>query len=109
MWARALRSDRQVDPRGIDATRKEIGMAKSLPHTQKVTISLAQDLLRYADQQAEALGRSRSQIIGHALAELRAREADALAREGYAFYAREAEDFAAVSLAASSEVVRHDD
>jgi metal-responsive CopG/Arc/MetJ family transcriptional regulator len=83
-------------------------MARGGMHTQKVTISLAQDLLNYADQQAKALGSSRSQIIGRALAELRAREADALAREGYAFYAREAEEFAAASLAASSEAMSHD-
>jgi metal-responsive CopG/Arc/MetJ family transcriptional regulator len=76
-------------------------------HTQKVTISISQDLLHYADQRAEALGSSRSQIFGQALAELRAREVEALAREGYSFYAREAEDFAAASLAASSEAVDH--
>ena len=75
--------------------------------TQKVTISLRQDLLRYADQRAEELGRSRSQIIGEALEELRAREAEALARDGYAFYAREAEEFADASLAATSEAINH--
>ena len=66
---------------------------------------MPQGLLRYAEQRAEQLGRSRSQIIGQALAELRAREAEALAREGYAFYAREAEEFAGASLAAISEAV----
>jgi metal-responsive CopG/Arc/MetJ family transcriptional regulator len=82
-------------------------MTRNLAPTQKVTISLAEDLLRYADQRAKALGSSRSQIIGEALAELRARETDALAREGYAFYAQEAEEFAAASLAASSEAMSH--
>jgi metal-responsive CopG/Arc/MetJ family transcriptional regulator len=65
--------------------------------TQKVTISLPLDLLRYADRRAEELGGSRSQFIGQALAELRAREAEALAREGYAFYAGEAAEFAKAS------------
>jgi metal-responsive CopG/Arc/MetJ family transcriptional regulator len=82
-------------------------MPKGSTDTQKVTISLPRHLLRYADQRAEEVGRSRSQIIGQALAELRAREAEALAREGYAFYAGEAEEFAGASLAAVSEAVSH--
>ena len=47
-------------------------MARDSLDKQKVTISLRQDLLRYADQRAAELGRSRSQIIGQAIAELRA-------------------------------------
>ena len=83
-------------------------MASSSLDTQKVTISLPHDLLRYADRRAGELGGSRSQFIGHALAELRTREAEALAREGYAFYAGEAEEFAAASLAANSGALSDD-
>jgi metal-responsive CopG/Arc/MetJ family transcriptional regulator len=83
-------------------------MGRSSLNTQKVTISLPHDLLRYADRRAEELGGSRSQFIGQALAELRTREAEALAREGYAFYAGEAEEFAEASLAATSEALSHD-
>jgi metal-responsive CopG/Arc/MetJ family transcriptional regulator len=82
-------------------------MTRGSLDTQKVTISLPNDLLRYADRRAEELGRSRSQFIGEALAELRTREAEALAREGYAFYAEEAEEFAGASLAAVSEAISH--
>jgi metal-responsive CopG/Arc/MetJ family transcriptional regulator len=82
-------------------------MARGSVDSRKVTISLPQDLVSYADRRAEELGRSRSQVIGQALAELRAREAEVLAREGYAFYAGEAEAFASASLEAVSEVLNH--
>ena len=80
-------------------------MARRALDVAKVTISLPQELLRYTDQRAAELGRSRSQIIREAVAELRAREAEELAREGYAFYAGESEEFAAVSLPAVSEAL----
>jgi hypothetical protein len=43
------------------------------------------------------------------VAEQRTREAEELAREGYTFYARESEEFAAISLPAVSEVLDHPD
>lgn len=80
-------------------------MARRSLDLEKVTISLPMELLRYADQRATELGTSRSQIIGEAVAERRAREAEELAREGYAFYRGEAEDFAGATLRAVSEVL----
>jgi metal-responsive CopG/Arc/MetJ family transcriptional regulator len=78
-------------------------MARQALDVAKITISLPQELLRYADRQATKLGRSRSQVISEALADQRAREVEELAREGYAFYAGESEEFAAASLPAVSE------
>jgi hypothetical protein len=43
------------------------------------------------------------------VAEQRAHEAEQLAREGYTFYARESEEFAAISLPAVSEALDHPD
>lgn len=76
--------------------------------TRKVTISLPQDLLGYADALATNLKTTRSQVISDSLREKRRRELDALAREGYRFYAREAEEFAEMSVQAMAEVLRDD-
>ncbi|HTE86303.1 MAG TPA: hypothetical protein VK821_16395 [Dehalococcoidia bacterium] len=73
---------------------------------EKVTLSLPRDLVRYADALATELATSRSQVIADALAERRAREEDELAREGYAFYAQQSEEFAAAVIASFSEVLR---
>ena len=43
------------------------------------------------------------------MAEQRAREAQELAREGYTFYARESEEFAAISLPAVWKALDHPD
>lgn len=59
----------------------------------------------YADRRATQSETSRSQVVARALAELREREQDELAREGYAFYAHESEEFAASSLKAVAEVI----
>ena len=80
-------------------------MAPRVSEVEKVTVSLPRQLVRYADLRAAELGTSRSQIIGHALAELESRERDDLAREGYGFYAAESEEFAAASGKASSEAL----
>jgi metal-responsive CopG/Arc/MetJ family transcriptional regulator len=80
-------------------------MARRTLDVEKITISLPRELIRYADKRAAELGGSRSQIIRQAVAELRAREVADLAREGYAFYAGECEEFAAASLKAVSEAV----
>jgi hypothetical protein len=88
---------------------KEKRMARRTLDLEKVTLSLPHELVRYADARAAELAISRSQIVGEALAERRAREQDELAREGYAFYAREAEEFATASAQAVLEALGHGD
>jgi metal-responsive CopG/Arc/MetJ family transcriptional regulator len=70
---------------------------------RKVTISLAADVLAYADQLALRRRTNRSQVISQALAELRASEQEALAAEGYRFYAAEASAMATASAEAVAE------
>lgn len=82
-------------------------MARRGLDVEKVTLSIPRDLLRYADRRAAALATSRSQVVGDALVELRRREEEELAREGYAFFAQEAEEFAAMSAKAVSEALSH--
>ena len=82
-------------------------MAIPAVEREKVTLSLPKELIDYADKRARELSVSRSQVIGEALAQRRAREEEELAREGYAFYARESESFAAVSATAVSEALGH--
>ena len=72
---------------------------------RKVTITLPEDLVIYADRRADQSGTSRSQVISRALAALMLSEEEALAAEGYQFYAAAAEAFAAMSSAASSEAI----
>jgi metal-responsive CopG/Arc/MetJ family transcriptional regulator len=72
---------------------------------RKVTISLPRHLLEYADRTAAERGVSRSRLLAELIAELAARDRDALAAEGYCFYAQEAEEFACSCLPASSEVI----
>lgn len=74
----------------------------------KVTISLPRDLLEFADRQAELEDTSRSQLIGRILAQLKAKEEERLAAEGYQFYAQEASEFARASMPAVSEALDHD-
>ena len=76
--------------------------------TKKVTISLPRDLLGFADTMAAELKTTRSKVISDSLREMRQREQDDLAREGYRFYAREAEEFAEMSVRAMAEVLRDD-
>lgn len=71
--------------------------------TRKVTVTLPDELVIYADNQAERRGTSRSQVISHALAYLMAAEEERLAAEGYAFYAAEAEEFATSAASATAE------
>lgn len=72
---------------------------------KKVTISLPEDLLAFADTRASELGTTRSRVIGDLLAERRRQQRDALASEGYRFYAQEAEEFAEASGLAVAEVL----
>lgn len=71
--------------------------------TRKVTISLPADVLAYADAQAERRNTSRSQVIAQALADLKVAEQEALAAEGYRFYAAEARAFDEASADAVAE------
>jgi metal-responsive CopG/Arc/MetJ family transcriptional regulator len=70
---------------------------------RKVTISLPQALVDYADQRAKAMNTSRSQVISLALAAVRNRTTEQLAAEGYQFYAAESNDFADASQQAVAE------
>jgi len=70
---------------------------------RKVTLSLPEDLVCFADEVAHSQGSNRSRVVARAIAELRARRRDTLAREGYGFYACEAEEFAAASSAAVAD------
>jgi metal-responsive CopG/Arc/MetJ family transcriptional regulator len=74
-----------------------------LKNARKVTVTLPHDLVVYADSQAERSGTSRSQVITQALAYHMAAEEERLAAEGYAFYAAEAEEFAAGAASATAE------
>ena len=64
---------------------------------QKVTISLPNDLIAFADTRATQQGITRSKFIAELLAEYKLRQEDLLAAEGYQFYAQEAEEFARAS------------
>lgn len=72
---------------------------------KKVTITLPEELVIYADRRADESGTSRSQVISSALATLMLSEEEALAAEGYQFYAAEAETFATISSAANGEAI----
>lgn len=70
---------------------------------KKVTISLQEELVAYADGLARERGMTRSGVIADLLAERRAREREVLAGEGYRFYADEASEFDLASGAAVAE------
>ncbi|MCW5863119.1 MAG: hypothetical protein KIT52_08440 [Anaerolineae bacterium] len=72
---------------------------------RKVTITLPEELVAYADRRAAELGTNRSQVIGQAMATLILSEEEALAVEGYRFYAAEAEAFATVGGVAAAEAI----
>ena len=78
-------------------------MTLQLKSARKVTVTLPDELVVYADSQAERSGTSRSQVISQALTYLMAAEEERLAAEGYAFYAAEAEEFASSAAAATAE------
>lgn len=60
----------------------------------KVTISLPNELIRYADQEAARTRQSRSEVISRALALAQKVRKDEMAARGYALYAQESEEFA---------------
>lgn len=70
---------------------------------RKITVALPDELVEYADMQAQRGNTSRSQVIGLALAQARARDRVRLAAEGYRFYAGESAEFADASSAAVAE------
>ncbi len=70
---------------------------------RKITISLPEYLVEFADQHAIQSRTSRSQVISSALAMIKKLEEEKLAAEGYQFYANEAIEFAAASGQAASE------
>ena len=76
---------------------------------QKITVSLPQELVEFADAVAATMRSSRSNVIAEALAAQREREEARLAAEGYRFYAQQASEFAAASLQAVSEVLGRGD
>ena len=55
---------------------------------QKITVSLPQELVEFADAVAATMRSSRSNVIAEALAAQREREEARLAAEGYRFYAQ---------------------
>lgn len=70
---------------------------------RRITISLPENLIEFADQRATRLRTNRSQVISEALTTIKAFEEERLAAEGYQFYAEEAVEFAAVSAEAAAE------
>lgn len=71
--------------------------------TRKITISLPHHLVDFADQYAQQINLNRSQVIGEALATIKAMEEERLAAEGYQFYAEESTDFTVASNKAVAE------
>ncbi len=75
---------------------------------KSLAVSLPRDVVAFAGERAANRGISRSKLIADLPAGLKMREEDALAAEGYQFYAREAEEFAEASRSAVSEALSHD-
>lgn len=76
--------------------------------TKKVTISMPQELLVFADKMADALGLTRSGFIAETLEKARKGELQRLGAEGYQFYSSESSEFAAASEAAVAEAMDDD-
>lgn len=74
----------------------------------KATISIPEDLLKYADERATRDHATRSQVIEELLAQAKRREEDEAAAEGYRFFAEENEDFAREALPLYWEAVKDD-
>ena len=83
-------------------------MSVEATSVRKITISLPENLVEFADREAARLSISRSRVIAQALSDIRAEEEDRLAAEGYRFYAQEASQFAEASAAAIAEALDHD-
>jgi metal-responsive CopG/Arc/MetJ family transcriptional regulator len=74
---------------------------------RRITISLPDSLVEFAEREAACLSISRSRVIAQALSEVKAEEEERLAAEGYRFYAQEASQFAEASAAAVAEALDH--
>lgn len=75
---------------------------------RKITISLSDSLVHFADEEAARQNVSRSGLIARVLSRVRAEEEERLAIEGYCFYAEEAIEFAEISATAVAEAMSHD-
>lgn len=64
---------------------------------RKITISLPSELVAFADQRAEEVQTSRSQVISQILTEAKVSLETQLAAQGYQFYAKELAEFAEAS------------
>jgi metal-responsive CopG/Arc/MetJ family transcriptional regulator len=83
-------------------------MSAKATSVRKVTISLPDHLVEFADREAARLAISRSRVIALALSEIKAEEEERLAAEGYRFYAQEADEFARASASAVAEALAND-
>ena len=83
-------------------------MSVEVTSVRKITISLPNNLVEFADREAARLSTSRSRVIAQALSEIKAEEEEKLAAEGYQFYAQEASEFAVASAAVIAEALDHD-
>ncbi|MEJ2209649.1 MAG: hypothetical protein P8129_11510 [Anaerolineae bacterium] len=83
-------------------------MSEETTSVRKVTVSLPESLVNFADREAARLELSRSAVIARVLAESKAAYEANLAAEGYRFYAQEASEFAEASAAAVSEAWGND-
>ena len=72
---------------------------------RKITISLSDELVAFADTEATRRHISRSQLIAEALARLEVAETERRAADGYQFYASEATEFSEASAVAVAEAV----
>lgn len=70
---------------------------------RKITISLPENLVDFADRMARQGDTSRSRVISRALAEAQARAEQQLAEEGYRFYAGESIESAQATAQAVAE------
>lgn len=78
-------------------------MSEETTAVRKVTVSLPDSLVEFADQEAARLELTRSALIARVLAENKAAYEANLAAEGYRFYAQEASEFAEASAGAVAE------
>ena len=83
-------------------------MSVEATSVRKITISLPDKLVEFADREAARLSISRSRVIAQALSEIKAEAEERIAAEGYRFYAQEASEFVEASAAAVAEALHHD-
>ncbi len=72
---------------------------------RKITVSLPQELVEFADRAALQADLSRSQVISRVLADARTRAEQRLAEEGYRYYSSESVEFAEASALAVAEAI----